>query len=248
MGGYAACASAAGASGAGVPISSGQIARTVSKRGLAVSPLRIFQSVVNGVAVRSASPISSACPRADNLVRSSSELGIVLVMPSSIPNPVRGGQPLSVGALQYRKRMAEQPSDYLWQNLCALTGLTDPSVDVMHKALHGCVSRGTVQRIKERDGHRATDVLRNIAQALGVEVWQLLVPGVGRESLPTVNAQPRPPFSGELLQAAAAADEKTCRKIENTARAMLDLEPLPRELGESGDSEMIRNSPSAKAA
>jgi hypothetical protein len=77
-----------------------------------------------------------------------------------------------------------QPSDYLWQNLCALLGVsTATSIDKVHKAVSSPdrpVSRGSIQRIKERDGHRSTDVLADIAAKLGVEVWQLLIPDATR--------------------------------------------------------------------
>jgi len=80
-----------------------------------------------------------------------------------------------------------QPSDYLWQNLCALLGVpTATSIDKVHKAVSSPdrpVSRGSIQRIKERDGHRSTDVLADIASKLGVEVWQLLIPDATRAKL-----------------------------------------------------------------
>ncbi len=143
--------------------------------------------------------------------------------------------------------MALQPADYLWENLCALTGLHDPSIDAMHVALQKCVSRGTVQRIKEREGHRATDVLREIADVLGVEVWQLLMPGVTTRGLQTTGGTVSP-FSQELLDAAAKAGPKELRRAENAARSALDLVQHPGELGEFSNSDAARNSPSAKAA
>ena len=80
-----------------------------------------------------------------------------------------------------------QPSDYLWQNLCTLLGVpTATSIDKVHKAVSSPdrpVSRGSIQRIKERDGHRSTDVLADIASKLGVEVWQLLIPDATRDKL-----------------------------------------------------------------
>jgi hypothetical protein len=57
-----------------------------------------------------------------------------------------------------------------------------------------------------------------------------------------------PQFSGDLLRALQAAPPNVRRQAENAARNVLDLDPLPRESGESSDSDVIRKSPSAKAA
>ncbi len=55
-------------------------------------------------------------------------------------------------------------------------------------------------------------------------------------------------LSRDLLRALQAAPASKRRQAENAARNVLDLDPLPRESGESSDSDVIRNSPSAKAA
>lgn len=55
-------------------------------------------------------------------------------------------------------------------------------------------------------------------------------------------------FSGDLLRAFRSAPAAVRRQAENAARNVLDLDPLPRESGESSDSDVIRKSPSAKAA
>lgn len=108
----------------------------------------------------------------------------------SIPDMARSSQPLLVDRCVYGQRVAEQPSDYLWKNLCTLLGLKNPSIDKVKEKLGQKISRGTVQRIRDGDGHRSTDVLADIATALGIEVWQLLVPHLADKTPPSLAAQP----------------------------------------------------------
>lgn len=71
---------------------------------------------------------------------------------------------------------AIDPKDYLWRNICSLMGDPEPTVDSV-QAKTG-VGRGTVQRIKEGQTSVGTDKLTQIAEAFGLEAWQLLVPGL----------------------------------------------------------------------
>lgn len=79
------------------------------------------------------------------------------------------------------------------------------------------------------------------ARALGVNS-EWLATGEG------ASASAASPFSADLMRAIQAAPPNVRRQAENAIRAMLDMDQLPRESGGSSDSDVIRNSPSAKAA
>jgi transcriptional regulator with XRE-family HTH domain len=88
-------------------------------------------------------------------------------------------QPHSVGKLRYRIRM--QPADpktYLWKTLVGRLGVPESTgVDAVFTLLKDSgVSRGTVQRIKERQTSVGVDQLSKLASHFKVEVWELLVP------------------------------------------------------------------------
>lgn len=70
--------------------------------------------------------------------------------------------------------MASDPKTYLWNNICALIGEASPSIDRVTEKTR--VGRGTIQRIRGKSEEVRTDSLVAIASALGVEVWELLVP------------------------------------------------------------------------
>lgn len=139
---------------------SSQIARTVSRRGSAVSPLRIFHSVVNGTPVRVASALHSACARPPSFARTSAAVGrgAVVCMGRNVPLPVRyvkpGCGPPAVQRLQYPADMATtDPRAYLWRNICTLLGDEDPSLDKVQRATG--IGRGSVQRIKAGDAAKS---------------------------------------------------------------------------------------------
>jgi len=123
----------------------------------------------------------------------------------------------------------KQPSTYLWENICSLLRMKDPSVDAVKEQLKN-VSRGTVQRAREQDGHRKTDQLALIAENFGIEVWQLLVPGVDPDDLPRLTADTdhaqQWPFTPALLAAALKADDAMRCRAENAARMVLGLDAI----------------------
>lgn len=79
----------------------------------------------------------------------------------------------------YRSRVpAHDPRAYLWTNVCALMGQAAPSINTVQARTK--IGRGTVQRIRDRDTGTRLDSLIAIADAFGVEVWQLVHPTLGR--------------------------------------------------------------------
>ena len=147
----------------------------------------------------------------------------------SVPHPVRISQPHSVCCFQYRAQVTwADPKTYLWKNICTLLRLTDPPIDAVQRLVK--VGRGTVQRIKEGETSVGLDVITQIAANLRVEPWQLLVPDLKADELPSL-VHPAPdcwPYSQELLRHAKQAQESDLRRSENAARSVLDLDPLPR--------------------
>lgn len=61
-----------------------------------------------------------------------------------------------------------------------------PSLDVVQKRTG--VGRGTVQRIRDGDSATSLSILTKIAEAFGLEVWQLMVPGLDPDKLPELAA------------------------------------------------------------
>lgn len=152
-----------------------------------------------------------------------------MLISASVPHAVRSGQPHTVALHSYRIRMTpKDPKRYLWQNIAALMREASPSVDSVRARTK--VGRGTVQRIKEGETSVGVDTLQSVAAAFGIEVWQLLVPNIDPDQLPTLNSQlaVQWPFSQDLLLAGLAADPPARRQAENAARACFDMDPLPR--------------------
>lgn len=148
--------------------------------------MRIFQSVVNGMsAVRDSSRTSAYDSAASRARSASGESVSDVVMPPSYLKRYGDVKPHPVRDTGYREQVpASDPTTYLWENICALMGAENPSIDAVTARVK--VGRGTVQRIKEGATATRLDILHTIAEALGVEVWQLLVPGASRANLPTL--------------------------------------------------------------
>lgn len=101
--------------------------------------------------------------------------GQIGVHGGNVPQSVCVAQPLSVRNVMYRIRVDSQdPRDYLWQNICDLLRLNNPSIDTVQRRVG--VGRGTVQRIKERNAATRLDSLVDIAKKVSVPVWVLLHP------------------------------------------------------------------------
>lgn len=122
----------------------------------------------------------------------------------NVPQTVRLKQPHSVQFSRYRIRMTTaDPRSYLWDNICALMGVDDPSLDTVARRTK--VGRGTVQRIKAGDTATRLSSLEKIARAFGIEVWQLLVRELDPKALPRLAGAPAP---AESLEARISAIER----------------------------------------
>lgn len=180
--------------------------------------MRIFQSVVNGMSAVRESSRTSAYDSAASRARSATGESVSdVVMPQSYRFGYGRVKPQSVWLTGYRVKMpAADPNTYLWRNICALMGAENPSIDVVTARVK--VGRGTVQRIKEGNTGTRLDIVHAIAVALGVEVWQLLVPDLQRNSLPTL--------AGEEPDVAARL-----AAIEQRLSALTPLQETPRRNG-----------------
>lgn len=127
---------------------------------------------------------------------------MVRFMAASLPISVRECQPISVQDVIYRPAMTSDPGptdprSYLWENVCALVGET--KLNSVHARINegrepgDLIPRGNLQRLMERK-RSYIDTLAQIAGALGVDVWQLLVPGLSRACLPVLAADGWPFF------------------------------------------------------
>lgn len=117
---------------------------------------------------------------------------------------------------------AEDPKDYLWRNICSLMGSDEPTVDSVQ--IRTGIGRGTVQRIKEGETSIGTDKLKQISEAFGLEVWQLLVPGL---RLPDDPAADEHLISAAAMRLAVHFDDM--------------LEPSQRKVGYQAAMEAVRN-------
>lgn len=100
----------------------GMNCRTVSSLGFSVSPLRIFQSVVNGTLDCSARAPTWACDSFSSEARTSAAEGMDVLIPPTVPLTVCSGQPLSVHQNRYAAGMPpEEKSSVIWANLLILS-------------------------------------------------------------------------------------------------------------------------------
>ena len=85
---------------------------------------------------------------------------------------------------------SQDPKTFLWSNIALLMGTGPPTVDAVQRKTQ--VGRGTVQRIKEGSTSTGTDTLLAIADAFGVEPWELLHPQLGKQTATLVANNPHP--------------------------------------------------------
>jgi hypothetical protein len=156
-------------------------ALTVSKRGLSVSPPRIFHSVVKGTPEALASATTWACDSFINSAFTCAADGMDVCIDPSVPLPVCSSQPISVRDKRHTRRMYREPRTFLWGNICALMGygpdVEEPSIDAVQERVG--VGRGTVQRIRDENIGTRLNSIATIAESLGVPVWRLLQDGGG---------------------------------------------------------------------
>ena len=84
-----------------------------------------------------------------------------------------------------------------------LMGTGSPTVDAVQRKTQ--VGRGTVQRIKEGSTSTGTDTLLAIADAFGVEPWELLQPQLGKQTANLGANKATSPTLAQALEVVAAA-------------------------------------------
>ena len=84
-----------------------------------------------------------------------------------------------------------------------LMGTGSPTVDAVQRKTQ--VGRGTVQRIKEGSTSTGTDTLLAIADAFGVEPWELLHPQLGKQTANLVANKATSTTLAQALEVVAAA-------------------------------------------
>lgn len=84
-----------------------------------------------------------------------------------------------------------------------LMGTGSPTVDAVQRKTQ--VGRGTVQRIKEGSTSTGTDTLLAIADAFGVEPWELLHPQLGKQTANLVANKATSPTLAQALEVVAGA-------------------------------------------
>lgn len=98
---------------------------------------------------------------------------------------------------------SQDPKTFLWSNIALLMGTGSPTVDAVQRKTQ--VGRGTVQRIKEGSTSTGTDTLLAIADAFGVEPWELLHPQLGKQTANLVANKATSPTLAQALEVVAAA-------------------------------------------
>ncbi len=105
-----------------------------------------------------------------------------------------------------------------------LMGTGSPTVDAVQRKTQ--VGRGTVQRIKEGSTSTGTDTLLAIADAFGVEPWELLRPQLGKQTANLGANKATPPTLAQALEVVAgalyAADDLTIDQVRPLLSRLVD--------------------------
>ena len=120
---------------------------------------------------------------------------------------------------------SQDPKTFLWSNIALLMGTGSPTVDAVQRKTQ--VGRGTVQRIKEGSTSTGTDTLLAIADAFGVEPWELLQPQLGKQTANLGANKATSPTLAQALEVVAASlnqlpDERrelAAQRLQTLARA-----------------------------
>lgn len=156
--------------------------------GFAVSPLLIFQSVVNGIWEMLDSSCIPAWPSLSRRPLISAIGGKLVVMEDDSTTSGSSGQPHSVGHSDYPSAMHVDSKQILWQNVLRLMTERYGKENLTRLAADARVGPGTVTRIKDQQTSVGADVIDRIAAALKVQAWQLLMPDGVTTAEPSVSA------------------------------------------------------------
>lgn len=99
----------------------------------------------------------------------------------------RSCQPHSVDVLQYLQRMTKKDSkQVLWENVSRLMVKRYGKENLTRLAADSGVGPGTCTRIKVQSTSVGLEVVEAIAKALEAEPWQMLVPNLDPNKLPSL--------------------------------------------------------------
>jgi transcriptional regulator with XRE-family HTH domain len=155
----------------------GMNARTVSMRGLELKPSRNLTRVLKPTfpSVNSESRRSWAVLNGASVARICS-IGEHEIIPN-VPAIEQRSQALcspSEQEARYRARVPKKLKDVLWENIAAL--LEARQTNARRVAAEAKIGPATMHRLKSEGTSARLDVLERVADALNVEVWQLLKP------------------------------------------------------------------------
>lgn len=140
-------------------------------------------------------------------------------MSDSLPHTVNHGNnffPGSVWQDSYSEEMpAINPKAILWNNIVALMrhSYGKENINQLHK--ESKVSLATFTRIKQQGTSVGIDIVGQVAAAFGLEAWQLLVPDLDPESVPTLEGESESwPFEAPLHARLMALSLKSRHMVE----------------------------------
>lgn len=143
----------------------------------------------------------------------------MFAMSASLPHTVNHGNnffPYTVRSAAYIEQMgnADQKS-VLWTNIAALMRhhYGKENINQLHK--ESKVSLATFTRIKQQGTSVGIDIVGQVAAAFGLEAWQLLVPDLDPESVPTLEGESESwPFEAPLHARLMALSLKSRHMVE----------------------------------
>lgn len=106
-------------------------------------------------------------------------------MPSTLPDSVIGRQPHSVSGWGYPAEVVSDLKTVLRDNVRRLLGLAEGESGVSRLIAAG-LSNGNAQRVLKGETSVGLNVLAQLAAALNVEPWQLCVPDLQPDRLPSL--------------------------------------------------------------
>lgn len=113
----------------------------------------------------------------------------------------------------YPRRVSVTPAKaVLWANVQALMDARYGKENLTRLAADAKIGPGTATRIKEQRTSIGLDVLEQIAQAFGIEPWQLLVPGMDASNPP-------------VLRVANNAERELYERLLKAAKDLSKLDP-----------------------
>lgn len=135
-----------------------------------------------------------------------------------LPHAAIEAQPHSVSAAEYRDGMAETSKKTVTENVLALllhkTGPRKAWQSGVSRLMSLGVALGTAKRTLEGDASLGADVLDDLARKLGVQTWQLLVPGLDPAALPGLTEDrgdwPLPMVDREAYWALSETERAAC--------------------------------------